>query len=165
MLLRPRAGTSSSIARMSSSSAAAAAGGSHKRPRGAEESDEANLARVEPHYEQAEQHALELASGDASDVTLRVGAAEAKKTTDLPFARLLLAIQSPVFNRMLFGGMSESRPSAWSTRCRWCNRCWRTAPPRSRSSSRARRWSCTSAPTSTRSLGSRPPPQSTSRPA
>jgi len=52
---------------MTSSSAAAATGGSRKRPRGAEESDEAKLARVEPFNEQLQQRALELASGDLSD--------------------------------------------------------------------------------------------------
>ena len=86
--------------------------GSRKRPRGAEESDEAKLARVEPHYEQAQQHALELASGDLSDVTLRVGAAGAKRTTDIPFNRYPLATQSPVFSGMLLSGMSESQGDA-----------------------------------------------------
>jgi len=97
---------------MSSSSAAAAAGSSRKRARGAEESDEAKLARTAPFNEHHAEHALELASGNLSDVTLRVGAAGATKTTDLPFARYPLVIQSPGFSSMLLGGMAESRGDA-----------------------------------------------------
>jgi len=61
-----------------------------------------------PWFKEVHQNALELASGDASDVTLRAGA-EGAETTDVRFSRILLACQSPVFRTMLFGSMSESR--------------------------------------------------------
>ena len=69
-------------------------------------SDEQN-----PWGDAVDQNAMELASGDASDVTLRAGA-EGDETTDVRFSRILLACHSPVFRTMLFGSMSESRDDA-----------------------------------------------------
>ena len=69
-------------------------------------SDEEN-----PWGDAVDQNAMELASGDASDVTLRAGA-EGAETTDVRFSRILLACHSPVFRTMLFGSMSESRDDA-----------------------------------------------------
>eukprot|EP00940_MAST-03C_sp_MAST-3C-sp2_P000681 g681.t1 len=49
--------------------------------------------------------------GNLADVTLRCVVEEGKgRETDVPFSRILLAAQSPVFRNMLFGNMRESEP-------------------------------------------------------
>ena len=45
-------------------------------------------------------------------MTLHVGGARTKKTTDVPFSRIFLSTQSPVFEALLFGGIAESRGNA-----------------------------------------------------
>ncbi|CAE8608983.1 unnamed protein product [Polarella glacialis] len=54
---------------------------------------------------------FELASGDAADVTLRVGEDE-ETAVNIRFARFLLAAQSPVFHGMLYGSMLEADKAA-----------------------------------------------------
>jgi hypothetical protein len=53
----------------------------------------------------------DLATSEATDVTLRVGV-EGEDLVNLRFARFPLAAQSPVFRRMLYGSMAESSPDA-----------------------------------------------------
>eukprot|EP00928_Gymnodinium_smaydae_P040199 TRINITY_DN27302_c0_g1_i1.p1 TRINITY_DN27302_c0_g1~~TRINITY_DN27302_c0_g1_i1.p1 ORF type:complete len:496 (-),score=58.00 TRINITY_DN27302_c0_g1_i1:66-1505(-) len=54
---------------------------------------------------------FDLATTDAADVRLRVGL-EGQELKDMPFSRFPLAAQSPVFRRMLYGSMAESKPGS-----------------------------------------------------
>merc|ERR1719223_1553130 len=54
---------------------------------------------------------FKLASGDAADVTLRMGE-DGAATQDTGFVRYLLAAQSEVFHAMLFGSMAEAERMA-----------------------------------------------------
>lgn len=54
---------------------------------------------------------FELASGDASDIVLRMGEDGANQE-DTGFAKFLLAAHSPVFRAMLFGSMAKAEPMA-----------------------------------------------------